>query len=178
MLDLACGSGLMTQPLTNQGIDVVGLDFNYAASLAAKQQLTHSVQGNAFQQPFADNSFDSIVNCQFLNQQSPDDVASLFNECHRILNDQGELVLVWRNGEAYIHKLAHALFTLKDKLTNTPNFPVFDHPLSDVASTAKQAGFTVQQEFVFFSLFNWRITKPQSFIGKIFGASGVMVLTK
>jgi len=178
ILDLACGSGLMTQPLNKDDTEVIGLDFNESACAAASKLLTSCIQGDAFDLPFEDNSFDSIVNCQFLNQQTPEDVARMFAECQRVLKPNGQMIVVWRNGSALIHKVAHSLLTLKDKLTNNPNFPVFEHPIPQVSESAIQQGLTVEQSFSFFASLNWEIRQIDSVLSKLFGASGVLVLRK
>ena len=177
-LDIACGSGLMTEALFNRGKQVAGIDFNHSAIVEARGRMNYCIQGDAFQLPFSDCSFDTVTNCQFLNQQHPDKIQPFLRQCYRVLKPGGRLVLVWRNGSTLIHRVAHGVFTLIDKLTNSPSFPVFDHPLSDISQQARVAGFQEQRKFVTFPLTGWQSDQVAGLLSKIIGASAVLVLDK
>jgi SAM-dependent methyltransferase len=140
--------------------------------------MTHCVQGDAFKLPFKKDSFDAVINCQFLNQQKPEDITRFLEECYAVLKPYGRLILIWRNGSALIHKAAHAAYTILDKITNNPSFPVFDHPLPEITRQASSIGFETQTQFVTFPLLNWKSDRLNSFSAKVIGASAVLVLQK
>ena len=178
ILDIACGSGLMLIPLVENGQTVVGLDFNKTACQSAKNNLNHIIRGDAFALPIENNSFNAAISCQFLNQQLPEDVPKFIQECYRILKPQGKLVIIWRNGSALIHQLAHAVYTIADRLMKRPNFPVFNHSIEQLNSYAKQSGFKIVEQRVSFPLFRWQSKKLDSLVAKMIGASHVLVLEK
>ena len=178
ILDVACGSGLMTLPLFKQGKKVIGLDFNAYSCQLAQQNMTECIEGNAFDMPFEDECFDTVINCQFLNQQQPEDANLFLQESYRILKFDGQLILVWRNGDALIHRVAHTLFSIVDYLTNNPNFPMVNHNLMTICEDANQLGFKEVKKFLVLPFFNWRIKKLDSLAAKVIGASAVLVAQK
>ena len=77
VVDIACGSGLMIQPLAAPGRTLVGVDYNQDACLAARQNGIDILRGNAFSVPLANACCDLVVNCQFLNQQNTERAKTL-----------------------------------------------------------------------------------------------------
>ena len=55
-------------------------------------------------------------------------------EAARVLRPGGRAVLVWRNGAALIHRLAHACLCVIDRLRGLPEFPQFVHSIEDLRS--------------------------------------------
>lgn len=105
VLDLACGTGIVTRQLANRVIQtrrVVGIDVN-ASMLATGRAAAPGVpadwvQGNAMTMPLRDAAFD-LVMCQQGLQFIPDKLAA-FREIRRVLVPGGRLVLsVWRSIE-------------------------------------------------------------------------------
>lgn len=176
ILDIGCGSGLMTQPLINKARLLIGLDFNEDACNFAKSNQLNVIRGNAFSMPLATNSIHSACCCQFLNQQSNENMKSLVKESYRILAKGGKIIIIWRNGEALIHRLAHILFKLYDLITNQPTFPVINHSIDDVESFAHSVGFKTAQKQTIFPLIRWRTTKTNSILSRLIGTSNFLVL--
>ena len=152
VVDLACGSGLMGLPLKRDDCTVIGLDFNAAACADCLENGLPVVRGDAFSLPFADNSIDHAFACQFFNQQQPEQIARMLSECARVMRDGGRLTLVWRNHHAWIHRLAHCVFTVSDLVRRQPRFPVYPHPLREVEEVCRDAGFSCLDSLVSFPL--------------------------
>lgn len=178
ILDLACGSGLMTATLDPARHQVFGIDYNLDACLAARSNNLSVVRGNAFSLPVAGDSIDVVINCQFLNQQNTEGVRVILKESHRVLKPAGKLILVWRNDRAWIHRMAKFVFRYSDQLAGRPQFPHFDNYIDDVAIDAEIAGFKVIKKFLQFSLFNWRFMKLDTIGARSLGASCVLILKK
>jgi SAM-dependent methyltransferase len=105
VLDVACGTGIVTRQLTDrvgQSGRVVGLDVNAsmlaAARAAAPNMPIEWLEGNVMSMPLPDTAFDVVV-CQQGLQFFPDKLAAL-REMRRVLVPGGRLVLsVWRSLE-------------------------------------------------------------------------------
>lgn len=178
VLDIACGSGILTFPLSANGFQVYGLDFNKQACDQASMNGLMAVTGNAYCLPFEDSSFDRIVCCQFFNQQPDTLLDNFFSECHRVIRVKGEVLLLWRNGNALIHKLAHFYFKLQDKLVGREAFPVYSHALKDFIDRADRAGFEIHSARTFMPLIAWQSENYDGFKSRMIGASNYLRLVR
>jgi SAM-dependent methyltransferase len=117
ILDLGCGSGRMTLPLSHQGFKMTGLDIEPAA-LAAFPRESHEtplVRGDATRLPFAARSFDCVVALQAVDYV---DHRLLLNECHRVLTPGGGLIFDAPNLHSYKWGLKR-VWDPNDSLTST-----------------------------------------------------------
>jgi len=178
IVDLACGSGLMLNPLISTEQLIIGIDFNETACLDAKRKKINIIRGNVFSIPIADSSVDKIINCQFLNQQPNDKAEHLLDEIYRVLKPGGRLVMIWRNDRALIHKLALFIYRYIDKLTGRPEFPYYDNYVGDLARYSCKIGFSIISQFLTFPLFNWNFHNLNSIGAKTLGASCFLVVEK
>jgi ubiquinone/menaquinone biosynthesis C-methylase UbiE len=89
-LDVACGTGFLTQHL--RGL-AVGLDQSAAMVAVAQQRLPDGVAlvGDALALPFADGAFDRILTGHFYGHLVPDERAAFLAEARRVAP---ELVIV------------------------------------------------------------------------------------
>ena len=178
IVDIACGSGLMVQPLDDELTPVFGIDFNAQACQSAYSNGLAVVRGDAFALPFGDACIRQVVSCQFFNQQKPEQVERFVRETSRVLTPGGQAVLVWRNGKAWIHRVAHTLFTLLDRLRRRPDFPNFNHDHSDLRRYAQSYGLEVERITLSFPLLRWQTSRLDDIAATMFGASYFLILTK
>ncbi|MCG8450643.1 MAG: class I SAM-dependent methyltransferase [Pirellulales bacterium] len=180
VVDLACGSGLMIQPLVlaGNGRRVLGVDYNEIACNDARANQLNVIRGDVFKLPFAADSVDRIINSQFLNQQTPENSRHFIREVHRVLKPGGRLIMIWRNDRAVIHKLAVLVYSVIDKLTGRPAFPYYDNYIEDLAGAARSLGFTEIKKFLTFPLLRWQFHDLESPAARVFGASCFLVLEK
>lgn len=178
LVDVACGSGLMVQPLVDRREQVIGVDFNAGACRAAQANGLTVVRGDAFRLPLGDAVVDEIVTCQFFNQQTPAAVRQFIAESARVLRGGGRLIMVWRNGSALVHRLALACFKWIDRARGLPSFPYEIHSLESVAAYAVAAGLTVDRQAVSFPPLGWCSDEVASRRAKWIGASNICVLSK
>jgi SAM-dependent methyltransferase len=103
ILDLACGAGRHLFEFERRGLRVIGLDLSLtllklAQSRGAKMPL---VQGDMRHLPFADSSFDLVVNffTSFGYFAEPEEDASVLAEIRRVLRRGGGFMLDFLNAE-------------------------------------------------------------------------------
>lgn len=178
VVDLCCGSGLMLLPLKTGSRTVFGIDFNARACEGARANGFTVARGDAMQLPLADGSVDALVNCQFFNQQDRERVLRCLAEIARVLRPGGQAVLVWRNGSAWIHIVAHAVLSVLDRLRGHEVFPQHVHRLEEVARAAQELGLETAHREVTNPLLGWRSKQLASWPARVMGASCVLVLTK
>jgi SAM-dependent methyltransferase len=178
VVDIACGSGLMMAPLVAAGRSVIGIDFNADACRSARDNAVMVIRGDAYRLPFADASVTRLVNCQFFNQQPRAAVARFVGEVARVLRSDGRAVLVWRNGDAWIHRIAHSLLRYVDRATGRPEFPVVNHPIAEIMALAQHAGLHAERAELMLPLLGWRSTRLHGVAAKLAGATCLLVLKR
>lgn len=178
ILDAACGSGLMLAPLVPQERQIIGLDFNEDACLGAQGNGIFIIRGDAFNIPLATKSVGQIVNCQFLNQQPTDKTKLFIEECARVLQHDGRLIILWRHAQSMVHKSAHSIFTFLDKFSGQPEFPQHTHPIEEIKNFAENANLEVEQEAVTLPFFKRDTIPVDSLWANIIGASLFIILRK
>ncbi|MDM0116738.1 class I SAM-dependent methyltransferase [Variovorax sp. J22R133] len=102
LLDVACGTGLVTSAAAQRGVRVVGVDFS-PNMVAAASELYPTLQfreADAEDLPFADGAFDAVV-IKFGVHHFPFPVQAL-REAHRVIRPGGRLALtVWASPQEY-----------------------------------------------------------------------------
>ncbi len=177
-LDVACGSGLMLAPLKDEGHEVYGLDFNKDACESAQLNGVKIMRGDAFAMPLANGSIGQIVNCQFLNQQPPEQTRKFIEESARVLKRGGQLIILWRHACSAIHRTSHGVFTFVDKFTGQPPFPQYEHPMKEIEGFARDAKLETVDKAVTLPFFKPDTVKDESLAANIIGASLFIVLKK
>ncbi len=176
VLDIACGSGLMLKSLSDEH-RVTGIDFNDDACVQAKINQVTIIRGDAFCLPFDNESFDAVVNCQFFNQQPSEQIAQFFSEASRILKPGGEIHILWRGGETLVHRLAHGIFSLKNRLSGVPIFPQFLHTPKQLRDMTESYHLAVREQRMTLPLGPTDIN-TDSLLAKCLGASYYMQFEK
>lgn len=178
-LDMACGSGMMLEPMAAEGHQVFGVDFNADACVGALQNGITIIRGDAYNLPLADSSIGQIVNCQFLNQQPPEKEEAFIAEVTRVLKPGGQAILLWRHAHSLIHQSAHAVFTVMDRFTGAqPGFPQYAHPMGNMRSLAERAGLSVVRDEVTLPFFRRATICSGGLTAKTIGASLFLVVRK
>ncbi len=175
VLDACCGSGLMLLPLAAGTRTVFGVDFNADACRAAAANGFPVIRGDAFNLPLADASIDEVTNCQFFNQQAAQGMRAFVGEVARVLKPGGRTILVWRNGAAAIHRVAHAVLTVADRALGREIFPQVTHTFADVERALTDAGLEVTHREVSCPPLGWRSTQVTGLAARLAGASCVLV---
>lgn len=176
VLDLACGSGLVSEPLVHRGVSVVGIDYNAAACAQARRGGILSARGDAFELPLADAAFDTALSVEFAQQYEPAAVQRLLAEAGRVLRPGGRLVLVWRNGRSWLHRSVHPVFALVDRLTGRAPLALHDHAPDEVTGWARVAGLVPERVAVLFPPLRWQSERLDGLPARLLGTSFLAVL--
>lgn len=91
VLDIGCGGGFLSNPLARSGFTVTGLDQSEDALETARQWdctgRVKYIKGNAYELPFAENSFDAVFAMDFL--EHVEDPQRVIDEASRVLKPNG-----------------------------------------------------------------------------------------
>jgi SAM-dependent methyltransferase len=107
VLDLAAGTGALTRPLLDAGLQVVAVE-PVAEMRAALPRSVRALEGTAEAIPLGDESFDAVVVGQAFHWFDGD---AALAEIHRVLRPEGLLALFWN-----VRILDHPLHTAIDEL--------------------------------------------------------------
>ena len=91
LLDLACGTGLVTRAFSGRVSRLVGLDLTPAMAAQAEAALDELVIGQAESMPFADASFDRVTCRQGIQFMDAPKAAA---EIRRVLKPDGKVILI------------------------------------------------------------------------------------
>ncbi len=96
ILDLCCGAGQTTQFLVVKSEQVTGLDISPVALTRAAEKVPQAkyVEGLAQDMPLADNQFDIVHTSAALHEMTPEELAEILQEVHRVLKPGGIFTLV------------------------------------------------------------------------------------
>ena len=100
ILEIGCGSGRITLPLSRHGLNIIAMDLNAAplASFQSKSKAVSLVRGNAVHLPFVDGSLDYVLAIQTLLNFNHE---SFLIECKRVLKGGGLLLCQFLNCQSY-----------------------------------------------------------------------------
>ena len=121
VLDLGCGTGILTRMLAGKGFDVTGLDISFESLLLMQQSAPriHTVHGDGTHLPFTDGSFQAVVSLGAWRHFS--EPQRVFTEVTRILKSDGVLIVGYfppalggavHQGHGIWHKLLARLYQL------------------------------------------------------------------
>jgi demethylmenaquinone methyltransferase/2-methoxy-6-polyprenyl-1,4-benzoquinol methylase len=90
ILELACGTGILSSMLAERGKSVTGIDLTFGYLLASKRKLKAPIaQGTAEVLPYRDESFDAMVSSYLAKYV---DIQKVIDECWRVLRPGGVVV--------------------------------------------------------------------------------------
>ncbi|MFC4030938.1 class I SAM-dependent methyltransferase [Streptomyces polygonati] len=100
LLDVGCGTGLVTERLIRPGLRVFGVDCSPAmAQMAAGRLGSGMILGNCHRLPFADDSLDAVTSVWLLHLLP--DAPSVIAECARVLRPGGLFVTTVDKGAGH-----------------------------------------------------------------------------
>lgn len=144
ILDIACGSGWMSEPLYRSGLKVVGLDLNRLALAHYRQRVGNIplVAADALQLPFSDNSFDCVIAIECF-EYFPE-YHRFLQVVNRVLTKGGLLIFDTLNRRSY-------KWRLKGLVGRPLTYPSPRVSCDDVLRATVDHGFDVQEV----SGYNW-----------------------
>lgn len=95
VLDVACGTGIASEPLLKRGLKVTGVDVSEPMMAKAKQRLKEMkfVKGDAEALPFEKGSFDAVICAQAIHWM---DQFKAVSEMARVVRRGGRVAVWWK----------------------------------------------------------------------------------
>lgn len=135
-LDVGCGSGRLSIPISQHGIKVVSVDHNLVPLKKLKVKKGDvSIQicrGDANNFPFKKSIFDCIVSIQAADYL---EIKKFLRECNEILKIDGYLIFTLSNKHSYKNYLHQAL---------SRNRTFYRYKYHNIISYLKKAGFKIE----------------------------------
>jgi len=151
ILDVGCGFGYgstMLLQMCAQACTVVAIDTSNTALSYAKRKYSGPtyIRADAQAFPFKDMSFDSVVALEVIEHVDND--IHLLMEVHRVLRDEGILILSTPNTNHLTNRLRNALFK-KELPRRKPKNPYHKHEYTpkELASLLESVGFTIEKKW-------------------------------
>jgi ubiquinone/menaquinone biosynthesis C-methylase UbiE len=119
ILDVGAGSGELLRitadwaKANKRNVRLVGLELNERSASAIGEDsraVISAIRGDAFELPFADNSFDYVISSLFMHHFEDDQVVAILREMNRVTRDRVLIIDLHR------HPIAYFLYTTVGKL--------------------------------------------------------------
>ena len=184
VLDIGCGSGLVTLPLAQAGRRVIGVDLNRAACRQAARNGLHAICGDASDLPLADAAVDVAVMVEMAQQCSAEVVERVLRETARVLRADGRLVIVWSNRTAWVHRAAGAglrglaRFRSSVRFDPTHHIHHIHHTPSRMRAAADRVGLALVEWFSIFPPWGMRLRGVDGPLVALIGSSFVAIFRK
>src|SRR3990170_4888926 len=124
ILDVGCGDGALSKPISKMGNDVTGMELPGVANLARFCQVQSVVAGDAEQLSFFSESFNVVLASEVVEHMwNPQD---FIDEAYRVLKPNGYLIVETPEGEESLNYDSHRHFFTVDRLKQMvePRFTV------------------------------------------------------
>lgn len=106
VLDIGCGTGIISEGLESEGYDVFGNDVAYGMLVHARKRIKKVVVADQFMIPYTSGSFDAVISIRngFSYCPSEEFCLTLCNEAYRVLSDEGIAVFDSSSPHKFIDK--------------------------------------------------------------------------
>jgi ubiquinone/menaquinone biosynthesis C-methylase UbiE len=160
ILDVACGTGRLSEHFATRARSYTGLDASAAMIEQAKRAhptAGHWVRGDAFRLPFPTHTFDAVVSTRFLRHLDAKGRTAVFKELARVSRNLVIVELLLGEGLVWRWKrLSHSAAWNADA---TPRRPTHREALGELAS----AGLTFVARHALISF----ISQPHAYVCKV-----------
>ena len=121
VLDVGCGSGELLQMISefaeqaDRKASLTGIDLNPISSQTTRDKQITSIQGDALQLPFADDSFDYAISSLFFHHLADEQIVVALQEMSRVARRRVVVIDLHRDPVAYVgYKLFCFVFRISE----------------------------------------------------------------
>ena len=128
VLEVGCGTGLILDRIRHEARSLTGIDLSRGMLQPAAQRELNVMQGEAYQLPFADKSFDVAYSFKVLAHVQP--ISEALAEMSRVLRPGGHLIADFYNVESirYLAKRLGGPKKISETKTEAEVFTRWDRP--------------------------------------------------
>ena len=154
VLDVGCGSGELLRMIaefadaSDRRATLVGLDLNPISSStthteSADFRAISSVQGDAFQLPFADDAFDYAISSLFFHHLTDNQIPEVLKEMSRVSRRGGVVIDLHRDPVAYVgYKVLCFVFRISELVRHDGSLSIRKgFRVEELGTIAEGAGF-------------------------------------
>ena len=160
ILDVACGTGRLSEYFATRAKTYTGLDASAAMIEQAKRDHVSAgtwVRGDAFRLPFPSNTFDAVVSTRFLRHLDAKGRTAVFKELARV--SRGLVIVELLIGEGLVWRWKRLTHSAAWSADATPRRPTHAQSIEELAS----AGLTVTARHALISF----ISQPHAYVCKV-----------
>jgi len=134
ILDAGCGEGVLVEKYREMGYNITGLDLNYSSE--------HVTKGDLLNMPFEDEAFDIVLCLDVIEHLNFQDQVPALREVHRILKEDGTVLLAIPNLAHFASRLS---FLLPGSLIRTSTVARHrgDRPIREYLKMLSDADFCI-----------------------------------
>jgi len=114
ILDVGCGDGVISEPVSKLGNNVVSVDLPTITKIVNKKNISSVVAGDAQQLSFASKSFDIVLASEMVEHLW--DPHGFFDEVYRVLKPAGYMIVETPEGREGLRYDSHKHFFTVDLL--------------------------------------------------------------
>jgi ubiquinone/menaquinone biosynthesis C-methylase UbiE len=154
VLDIGCGTGLLALVCARRGAQVTGIDISPLMLDIARQKVKESglddsitlleMSAIELDEKFESGSFDTIMSSVSFSELSEDEQRFVLRQCHRLLADDGRLIIADEVVPSWPGRALHLLVRLPLAVATYILTQTTTHAVAQLQAKIAEAGFRIE----------------------------------